>query len=250
MTLRSMAVRLAAVSIVLVASFGIFAERAIGAVIREIPARTVLHKAGQIGGRGGFMDIYQLPPRTEYYLDYTLVFRPGFDWTERGRPRGGKLPGLGGGSGTGGCRRVEPAGWSARQTWGADGTASLYLYHQTRNNRCGDKIDYRLPNGQLFRFVTNKRYRLTQRVRVNSPGASNGEIQIWVDGVSVLQARNLRLRGNVAANAGLVSQVKYHSYFGGAVRTFAPANNSYIDYGPMFVMTCMPNFRAIPGRCG
>ena len=220
-------------------------------IVAQFAPRVVRHAAGQIGasGNNAYMASINFAPGEEYYLDYTFTFRPGFDWEANGRPRGGKLPGLAGGSGTGGCRAKAADGWSARQTWGASGTVTLYLYDQNRDGRCGTKIAY-VDGGKPFRFVTGRKYRLTQRVKVNAPGAANGEIQIWVDGRQVLLKRDLRLRGNVAASQGRVSQLKYHSYFGGDNQGFAPARDSYIDYGPMYVLKCMPNLNNAPGRCG
>lgn len=233
--------------LVIVAS--IQADLAQAQAVETVGQRTVRHLAGKVGGPGGYQAVVNVPPRDEYYLDYTILFRPGFDWIANGRPRGGKFPGLAGGTATGGCRPIDKAGWSARQTWGEGGTASLYLYHQARSNRCGDKYYYKLPNGGAFRFVTGKRYRVTQRVKVNAPNALNGEVQVWIDGTSVLNQKNLRLRGSVSASQGRVSMIKYHSYFGGDTKAFAPARDSYTEYGTMYVMSCVPNFSAQPGKC-
>jgi hypothetical protein len=74
-------------------------------------------------------------------------------------------------------------------------------------------------------------------------------VQIWVDGRQVLFQRGLRLRGSVPTSQGQISLVKYHSYFGGDTKAFAPANDSYTEYGTMYLMTCMPNFSGAPGRC-
>jgi hypothetical protein len=210
--------------------------------------RTVRHLAGKIKADGGLITMYKFAPREEYYLDYTILFRSGFDWIPEGRPRGGKFPGLAGGTGTGGCKAVDKAGWSARQTWGENGEASLYLYHQNRRNRCGDKFYYRM-NGQPFRFVTGQQYRVTQWVKVNTPNALNGEAEVWIDGKQVLLMKNLRLRGSVSAATARVDQVKYHSYFGGDNLRFAPKRDSYTEYGKMYVTTCKPNFAKAPGNC-
>ena len=48
---------------------------------------------------------------------------------------------------------------------------------------------------------------------------------------------------------GRVSQLKYHSYFGGSTKGFAPARDSYIEYGPIYVLRCAPNLDSAPGRC-
>lgn len=249
MKLRSRGWLLPAACVTLFLSFAIGQSLLAAEIVAQFAPRTVRHVAGLIGGSGGYMTSINFAPGDEYYLDYTFKFRPGFDWDPNGRPRGGKLPGLAGGSGTGGCRATEADGWSARQTWGAYGSVTLYLYDQNRSGSCGTKIPYLEAPGKPFKFVTGRQYRLTQRVKINAPGAANGEIQIWVDGRQVLLRRDLRLRGNVAASQGRVSQIKYHSYFGGDNRGFAPARDSYIEYGPMYVLNCAPNLNVAPGRC-
>ena len=218
------------------------------ATVKVVAERTVRHLKGKIKADGGLITMYKFTPRDEYYLDYTILFRSGFDWVPEGRPRGGKFPGLAGGTGTGGCKAVDKAGWSARQTWGEYGEASLYLYSQNRNNRCGDKFYYRM-DGKPFKFVTGKRYRVTERVKVNSPSALNGEAEVWINGKQVLLMKNLRLRGHVSTSTARVDQIKYHSYFGGDNLRFAPKRDSYTEYGKMYVMTCKPNFSKAPGNC-
>jgi hypothetical protein len=217
----------------------------------QFPPRTVRNAAGITGegDGGGLIENVRIPAAPEYYLDYTVTFRPGFDWIPYGRPRGGKLPGLAGGEGTGGCRPIEPDGWSARQTWGANGAMTLYLYHQDRNGACGDKFAYTDEKGNQVRLVTGKRYRLTERVKVNTPDKYDGLIQIWLDGKLVLSKGGLRLRGKVGPKDAMVSQLKYHSYFGGKSWDFAPSRDSYVDYGPLYVMACMPDFAKAPGAC-
>jgi hypothetical protein len=212
--------------------------------------RMVRHAAGKLGANGGLIINRNVVAADEYYLDYTLRFLPGFDWVPNGRPRAGKLPGLAGGKGTGGCRPIESDGWSARQMWRANGSAVLYVYDQDRKTRCGYFVDYINPNGTKFQFVLNRTYRLTQRVRINTPNERNGEIQVWIDGVKVVDRRSLRLRGIVNdASVARVSQVKYHSYFGGSTLNYAPRVDSYIDYGAVYLMDCTPDFGQAPGTC-
>ena len=126
---------------------------------------------------------------------------------------------------------------------------TLYLYHQDRNNTCGDKFAYIDDKGNPIRFVTGGKYRLTQRVKINTPDKYDGIIQIWVDGRLVLNKTGIRLRGKVSLSQAMISQLKYHSYFGGDSREFAPSHDSFIDYGSLYVMTCVPDFSKVPGTC-
>lgn len=219
-----------------------------GGVVRSFAPRSVMHPKGVTGenGGGGLIENIQIPPADQYYLDYTVKFRSPFDW--HGDPRGGKLPGLAGGTGTGGCRNIEPDGWSARQVWHKGGEARLYLYHQDRGTGCGDPTTWKNPNGSTFTFQQDRVYRITQRVKVNTPNQPNGEDQVWVDGVQVAYRNNIRFRGAVDPSVARVSMLKYHSYFGGKA-PFAPDYDSYIDYGGLYVMSCAPDFAKAAGTC-
>lgn len=225
--------------------------QALAGVSAQFPARTIRHAAGKIGSEpgSGIMDNIKIPPANEYYLDYTFTVRAGFDWIPNHRPRGGKLPGLAGGAGTGGCTPIVADGWSARQMWHEYGFLSLYLYHQDRKSRCGDNFSFLDAKGKPFQAVTGKQYRLTERVKINTPNAFNGEVQVWIDGRQVILKTGIRLRGKVGPTQAIVSQVKYHSYFGGSTFKFAPSRDSFIDYGAMYVTTCAPSFAKAPGTC-
>ena len=60
----------------------------------QFPPRLVRHPAGQIGegAGGGLIENINIQPAPEYYLDYTVSFRSGFDWVPNGRPRGENCP--------------------------------------------------------------------------------------------------------------------------------------------------------------
>lgn len=222
------------------------------AIRKVIPGRSVLHPEGITGtsNRGGVIEKIPIPPADEYYLDYTLTFREGFDWELDGRGhRGGKLPGLGGGDGTGGCKPINPRDWSARQMWHEAGTAAAYLYHQDRKSGCGDNFAYTNSDGSEFHFEQGKTHRITQRVKVNTPNENDGELQIWVDGKEVVNKRDVRWRGDVDPSEGRVSVIMYASFFGGKGESWVPANDSYIDYGPMYLMSAAPDFSQPPGGC-
>ncbi len=219
-----------------------------GGIVRKYDPVRVKHPKGHTGenGGGGLIENIQLPPADQYYLDYTVMFENEFDWY--GNPRGGKLPGLAGGTGTGGCRNIDPRGWSARQVWHGAGEGRLYLYHQNRGTGCGDPTTWKNPDGSTFKFEKNKFYRITQRVKVNTPNQPNGEDQVWVNGVQVAYRNNLTFRGAVAPSEARVSMLKYHSYFGGK-SPYAPDYDSYLQYGTLFVMSCTPDFTKPTGTC-
>ena len=217
-----------------------------GGIVKEIAGRTVVHEANSVDS--GYQQLIDLPPEDQYYLDYTITFRNEFDWETRDRISG-KIPGLAGGTGTSGCRPTEPNGWSARSVFLKDGAMTVYVYHQLKKNRCGEGGIWKNPDGSRFKFTKGREYRVTQRVKVNTPNVSNGENQIWVDGVEVFDRRDYRFRGNVSASTARVDLIKYHNYYGGSIIKCAPSYKSYVDIGKMFVQTCAPDFSKPPGNC-
>jgi hypothetical protein len=134
--------------------------------------------------------------------------------------------------------------------WNANGAATAYIYVQDRSGRCGMHVPLQAGQGGQFKFVTGRKYRVTMRVKVNTPNQANGQVQIWIDGNQVLNRSNFRLRGSVGASSGRLGKMFYHSFFGGNTKAWAPARDSYIEYGPMHVTRCKPNFGQAPGTCG
>src|SRR4051812_43839168 len=75
-------------------------------VLQTIPAFEATYPAGKIGGSSslGLPAAYvSIPPAKEYYLDYEVMFESDWDWV-----KGGKLPGLVGGTHTSGCAAIVP----------------------------------------------------------------------------------------------------------------------------------------------
>ena len=177
----------------------------------------IAYPEGSVGpGEGGGQFRVNLPPRDEYYLSYRVKFEEGFDFR-----RGGKLPGLCGGRGNTGGQSPTGDGWSARYMWGREGRLTIYLYHLEQRSRYGES----LATG--FRLEPGRWYRLTQRIRVNDPDRSDGELQVWVDGAEVLFRDDLRFR-NVA---GAQVDIFYFSTFhGGNTPDWAPQRDSFARF--------------------
>lgn len=219
-----------------------------GGVVRHFAPRTITlppNKTGESGG-GGLIDNIAIPPADEYYLDYTITFGP-FDWETR--KQSGKIPGLAGGVGTGGCRAESPDGWSARQTFAEFGKMTVYLYFQDRDNGCGVKFTWKNPDGSQFAFEKNHTYRVTQYVKVNTPNQPDGIDRIWIDGTQVFDKTDIVWRGVVAPSVARVSQLKYHVYFGGKSFDDTPSYESRVTIGDLYIMSCKPNFSKAPGSC-
>jgi hypothetical protein len=218
-------------------------------IVAKYGPRTVNFQKDRTGG--GVQERYRFTPADQYYLDYTLRFHDRFDWDTRPQVQG-KIPGLAGGgqNGGGNCTGSAADAWSARSMFHQDGAMKAYLYYSNKTSTCGDKEDWTNPNGTgIFKFIKNRYYRFTQRIKINTPNVSNGEIEIWIDGQRVFYRNNMRWRGDVSPSVARVDQVMYQAFFGGESINHTPTYDSSMDFGWMYVMSCRPDFSRPAGTC-
>lgn len=184
------------------------------------------YPVGKIGpGESGGQFLVNLPPREEYWLDYSVRFRPGFDFR-----KGGKLPGLcGGGSKSTGGHNHPGEAWSARYMFHHDGQVIVYLYHMDQKGKYGDGL--KLPGCV---FEPGKWHRLTQHLKVNTNLDHNGVLEVWFDGRKVIERTNLRLREGDKAP---VDTFYFSTFHGGATRDWAPLNDSYACFDNFLLAT-------------
>jgi len=155
----------------------------------------------------------------EATLNYQIQFPEGFDFA-----LAGKIPGLFGGDNekvAGSCAggHHDDQCWSARLMWRDGGKGELYGYLPTPNQRlaiCKGKCDVKygasLGTG-AWKFKPGKWAQLTERVKLNDVGKSNGEIEVSVDGESKIHVKNLTLR---TKEAGRIRGAMIHTFFGGS----------------------------------
>ena len=175
---------------------------------------------GQFGPeRTGIQFKTSVPPDEEYYLQYRLKFHTDFDFV-----RGGKLPGLMGGTAPTGCLTASESasGFTSRYMWKSLGAAILYLYW-------GDKT---APCGQAFalnvRFTPRVWYTLTQHVKLNTPGFYDGLVEVWVNDTEVFQKSDIRFR---SAGAGWkITGMHFSTFFGGSDSSWATTKSEAIYF--------------------
>ena len=128
----------------------------------------------------------------EVYLTYSVKFKRGFDFV-----KGGKLPGLAGGtSPTGTTAATGTNGWAARMMWLTSHTGnpgspkqktanaiSYAKYFRSGFDQDGKDEDETFfeSNGSLTKLESNKWYEITQRIKMNRHWDDDGIIQIWID---------------------------------------------------------------------
>jgi len=181
-------------------------------------ALRVDYPEGAVGPRaGGAQFLMSLPSERELRLSYAVRFSPDFDFQ-----LGGKLPGLtsGGGKYTGGTQPVDGRGWSARYMWRKGGQAVVYFYHVGMEGKWGDNLV--LPGAV---FQPGRWHRLEQRIRVNTPGAADGELEVWFDGERVLFRDDVRFR---LGQAGLVDSFYFSTFHGGNTARWGPDRDCFV----------------------
>jgi len=181
----------------------------------------VVYPAGQFGSRQTGIQFKTLvPPGEEYYLRYRLKFRSGFNFV-----KGGKLPGLMGGTAPTGCRTASESatGFTSRYMWKKRGAGILYLYWGDKTARCGQPFALEVP------FKRDVWYTLTQHVKLNTPGFYDGMLEVWVDDKEVLRESNVRFRR--AGDGWQITGMYFSTFFGGGDSTWATTKKetAYFD---------------------
>ncbi|KAH7098114.1 hypothetical protein BKA62DRAFT_403666 [Auriculariales sp. MPI-PUGE-AT-0066] len=182
----------------------------------------------------------------EILVSYAVYFPDNFDWW-----LGGKLPGPFGGTSqqqaracSGGRQEDRDKCFSMRLMWREHGDGEIYLYapKTVQNNVSAERLagtvfedDFGISVARgAFQFTAGAWTTVAQRVRLNDIGQTNGEIELWTNGKSVIHATGLEIRvhpettfrgvhaqtffgGNTSDWATPVDQKTYFAHFSGAV---------------------------------
>lgn len=172
------------------------------------------------GSPSGGAQVY-LPLRagsvSALWLSYFVRFQPGFDFV-----KGGKLPGMYGGSQTSGGRIPNGTdGLSTRLMWRAGGEGEIYAYLPS-------SIKHGTSIGRgSWTFTPGHWEKIVQYVRLNTPGRSDGEIRLFVNGESVVDVQDLVFR---TTRSLLIDGVFFSTFFGGSDQTWATPVTQHADF--------------------
>lgn len=181
--------------------------------------------AGAPKGGGEFKGTLGISPRDSLAMRYDVRFPVGFDFV-----RGGKLPGLYGGTGPSGGQIPNGAdGWSTRLMWRPNGAGEVYAYLPT-SQTWGTEIG----TGNWQFKADGQWHRVEQQVILNTPGSSNGEIKIWYDGAQVVHATGLKFRTTTSLK---VDGIFFSTFFGGSDASWATPKSVHADFGNFQVST-------------
>jgi hypothetical protein len=155
-------------------------------------------------------------------LRYYVRFPPGFDFV-----KGGKLPGLFGGSVTN-DREIPDGtnGFSTRYMWRRAGAGEVYAYLPT-------SVEQGTSLGRGFWTWTPGRWIcVEQRVRLNTPGRPDGTVTVWVDGERVYEATGLVFRTTADLK---IDGLYFSTFFGGGDRSWATPRDQHADFAAFAV---------------
>ncbi len=199
---------------------------------------------GKRGGTGFYAEplpLNILAKAKQVSLEYSVYFPPKFNFV-----RGGKLPGLYGGSGNArGCSGGSSASdcYSARVMWRKNGDGELYLYTPKAAKQHGDykKIPPSthcnpgygdsIARGS-FKFAAGGWTRVRITVVLNSPGKQNGVIRLHANGKEVVKFDKIVWRTN---DRVVTKGIMFQTFFGGSTADCAPPSDTHT----MFKDFCM-----------
>ncbi|KAG6860729.1 hypothetical protein C0995_008085 [Termitomyces sp. Mi166 len=179
----------------------------------------------------------------EATFGYSVFFEKGFAFN-----KGGKLPGLYGGdseeeavSCSGGRRSTKC--FSARLMWRAEAAGEFYTYlppytdarfaankaqcDTVANSDCNPTYGASIGRG-AFKFADGAWTTVAERVRLNDVGKANGELELFVNGKSVISLSGLMLRGS---SSGRIRGIQMQTFFGGHTSDYASpkTQNAYFS---------------------
>ncbi|KAJ8472638.1 hypothetical protein ONZ45_g16587 [Pleurotus djamor] len=195
----------------------------------------------------GGLSFYGLGPQDfglnnakEITLGYRVFFEKGFAFN-----KGGKLPGVYGGNsddeavGCSGGRR-SGACFSARMMWRSGGAGEFYTYlppyteskfsanrkqcNVAPESDCNPTYGASIGRGS-FHFKDGQWNTVAERVKLNDVGQANGELELFVDGKSVVSVKGLILRDS---SAGRFRGIQMQTFFGGSQASWGSPKNQNI----------------------
>jgi hypothetical protein len=192
----------------------------------DYPSGSASSRSANLDGSayGGSQVYLLLPsgPADAASLSYCLRLPTGFDFV-----KGGKLPGLFGGTVTSGRHIPDGTdGWSTRYMWRRGGAGEVYAYLPS-------SVAHGSSLGRGAWSVATGRWQcLAQTVVLNTPGRSNGSISVRVDGKPVFAATGLVFRTTAKLR---VDGVFFSSFFGGGDPSWASPRDQHADFARISV---------------
>jgi hypothetical protein len=194
------------------------------------------HKAGAPLGGAQFRTAFTgmgLAASSELGVRFRVLLQDNFQFV-----RGGKLPGLyGGTANTGGRVPTGLDGFSVRFVWQAEGDGALSAYLPT-SGKWGTVFGL-----GHWRFVPGRSTDLTLYLKLNTPGVADGVIAAWADDALVVYAPDVLFRNAAELT---IDGFFFSTFFGGSTPDWATPVDTAGQFGEMEVVAL--NASAL-GRC-
>ena len=157
-------------------------------------------------------------------LRYSVRFPEGFDFV-----RGGKLPGLYGGTATAGGRTPSgDDGFSTRYMWRSAGEGEVYAY-LPKSDEVGTSLGRGSWSWPTGRWVTTE-----QEVVLNTPGRANGRLTVRIDGKQVLKLDDVVFRD---VDGVRIDGLFFSTFFGGGDPSWATPVDQSVQFADFRVLT-------------
>jgi hypothetical protein len=174
-------------------------------------------RVGVKEGGGQFLGSLENGPVDHLFLRYYVRFPNDFDFV-----KGGKLPGLYGGTEISGGRIPDGTnGFSTRFMWRTGGQGEVYAYMPS-----SPKFGTSLGRGS-WTFARGRWQCIEQELLLNTPGQLNGVVRAWLDGEPVYSNERLLIRTSPSLQ---IEGVFFSTFFGGGDESWAPPSDTYADF--------------------
>ncbi|KAI5120819.1 hypothetical protein M0805_003215 [Coniferiporia weirii] len=172
----------------------------------------------------------------EVLFGYSVLFEEDWEWV-----KGGKLPGAFGGIGpsahqcTGGQKEGRDLCFNLRLMWRPKGDGELYAYLPTTDENALRLLeippksilnpDYGFSVGRgSFAFKKGAWTTITERIKLNDIGRANGEVELRINGATVIFATGLTIR---TSDDAFVQGMHFQTFFGGHGPEWASPKDQY-----------------------
>lgn len=183
-------------------------------IVKTADGIQITHPKGSHLGKDGLKPQIPVTPAKDATLQYDVTFAPGFDFN-----KGGKMPGLGGGTANRGGTTPDGHGFSARFMFRSGGHLVAYVYDMNKQGQFGNNID----TGVVFK--PGEKYTIRQHIKLNSGSNSDGVLQVWVNGKLCIDQHDMHfVNGDDPKNN--IDVLMFHSYYGGGPADQAARNES------------------------
>jgi hypothetical protein len=182
-------------------------------------------KKGHPEGGLEFTAALPSPGVDRIFLSYWIRFADGFQWI-----RGGKLPGLCGGTCPSGGADVSGfGGWSMRYMWRPGGDGEQYAY-VLPPKAYGTELGL-----GAWTFTKGSWHRIAEELLLNSNGAANGISRVWYDAdlsrSPTFEEANMTFR----RDATPATTVFFSTFFGGHDSSWATPVDTFVDFADFVV---------------